>query len=480
MFNCMKILAVLFACCFFVPSVFAEATDPQLPKGVSISDRKAGFLIVNGKEGVGVYSQSGAEIIPPKFGRIDYVGEQLFVTTRYRDDASQEVQLVSKSGRKVSDLPDWARTDMTQFHEGLLNIGEGVSAAIFIDMSGKIVLHCDKFQNVKDFSSGLAAATYIDRAGTWGCYINRQGKVALGPFERAECSTFENGQATVTEYLGSDKTLAAVIDTGGKFVLPLEFERIFVCGDKYLGRKAGRFYTYDRSGKLLGEFPKNCTDVVWQDWNSSIGWLACAFDGNGKIMERGKDGATWGYCDLSGKIQIAPRFVFCEPFYGERANVQVRSAEGDKLNGVIDVHGNWLVKPAVAELQLGKFEDATGQRSMIFSQILKDVNLIGMPRVEVRKLFGNDSVVRRTPHLPEGQNVRLATAYYSLTIGATCGNSARGLEIKYDDNDNVVGWRVSGGDRSIVAPWITENVIVDSPLKGFDLANLLPKNAEGK
>lgn len=469
-------LAVVFSCWMTGPVALAEPEDPKLPKDVSISDRKDGFLMVYGSDGMGVYSSAGVEIIPPKFGRVDYVGDKLFVTTRWREDTTtQECCLINARGVKVSNLPDWTRTDMRQFHEGVLNIGENTDVPYFINKRGKIALRCDNFHRVKDFSCGLAAASYIDREGGWGCYINHQGKIVVGPFKEADCSNFERGQARVTEYLGPGKTRACVADTAGKFILPLEFESISPFGDYYLAKKDGKFFTYDRDGKLIGTFPNNCTDVEWQSWVSNDGWLTCAFDGNGKNGERGRDGAKWGYCDLFGKIQIQPKFAYCQPFVGDRATAQIKSPDGKSISGSIDRKGNWTIDPKAAETPKAKFNAEYANRFSIFADLLSSNNFIGMDKDNLKEFFGDAQPI------PEPlQKMMKGTIYYNLTPGAHCGNASRGLEFSFDENNKILGWRVSGGGMhpNEVNPWITENVRVDNVSKGFGLGNLIPKTAK--
>lgn len=460
----------------------------KLPADVNLRENVDGFLIVDGPEGSGVFTGEGKEIISPKYSEIHFVGENLFVVMKYREDSSADFSLVNGEGRIISSLPDWSRIDNRRFREGILDIGDPNAPSTFIDKSGKIVLVCDEYRDVKEFSEGLASASYSDQSGvSWSGFIDHSGKMVIGPFKNAELSPFDGGLSIVSEWIETGEHRCGVINTNGSFVIPLDYDRVRQYTDgKFLALKNQKLSVLDNGGKLVFEFPAGCVEAVAPQAKSDDVPVTCVFERieqaqNGEILKTSK----WGFCDSKGEILIEPKFAYAGQFKGNRA---IASDKSIGVFGVISKSGNWVIEPKYTSVEIvddehyvlgtaaleQKFETAGYQRRFVFQDYLQSNNLIGMKKDELDKLFGIAGFDSATVSNP-GNIVKSTT--YSLSPGAHCGNSNLSLEFGFDLAGKIVGWRVIDG-ISIPRnpnPWITENVVVVNRGRGLQIGNLAPK-----
>ncbi len=459
----------------------AAAKEPVLPAGLTLSEKQEEYLVVNGPNGLGVCSPAGQLIIPTSFNTIRYVGEQLFAVSNYREDGSNAWWLLDTKGHTIAKLPDWTRVNTRRFSEGLLNISEDFTPTVFVNKQGKAVRNFERYAEVKDFSNGLAAATYIDRNGQWTGYVNIQGKLVIGPFKDSELQMFDGGVAVVAEYPKGGKPKAGIISTSGKFIVPKIYDAITSIGSgKFWAHKDGQIVVIDSTGKLLVKFPKDCTSVLLPKNFEKKAWIACGFGGSFN------NSTTWGYCDLTGKIVIAPRFALCFSFIGNRAVACVKHPSGF-AHGVIDRSGKWLVEPKYQGVVIiddthwtldkelpadGKFANAGSNRSVVFVDLLRQHDLIGMPLSDLEKVLGK---LESSPYLQQSK-IGVKTTYFSLTPGAHCGTGSSSLQFAFDADDKLVGWRITyGGMIADSQPWVTENVEIEDEHKGLQLGNLVPK-----
>ena len=160
-----------------------------------------------------------------------------------------------------------------------MNIGGNNTPPAFINTLGKIVLKLDKYDDVKDFSCGLAAASFKDddNAG----YIDHQGKMVIGPIESAEPESFDKGLAIVSQFKNG-KSLFGVVSLTGTFVIPVQYDHVRLNTDgNFLVEKKAQQLVLDRDGKLVIKFPANCTWVDLPDKISKETWIPCGFGGKG-------------------------------------------------------------------------------------------------------------------------------------------------------------------------------------------------------
>jgi len=464
--------------------------QPVLPEGYSLVEKQDDYQLVSGAEGQGVFSATGKLILAAKFDQVRYVGDRMFAVSKFTDDGSTHWWLFDDKGAVVAKLPDWTRIDDHRFREGLLNIGDSYSPTAFVNKQGKVVLNFDKYTDVKEFCCGLAAASYSNREGSWSGYINHQGKMVIGPFKDAGLANFENNQVVLSNYPENGKPKFGVISTSGKFIIPLKFESVQPAGDgNYLAVLSGKHMVYNSAGKVILKFPQNCTSVDIPMKLEKDTWIACGFGGSGN-RERysGKVGSIWGYCDIHGNIVMTPRFAFAQSFKGNRAVAYVAKKEEEQSCGVIDRKGKWLVEPKYQcisiiddshwtlgprSIAFTKFMDAGHERSLVFEDLLKRHDFIGMKLGELEKILGK---LDNPPYLEQKTQIGVKSALLSLTPNARCGTSSSTMQFAFDENHKITGWRVlSGGYLRDSQAWITENVVAENDAKGLQLGNLVPK-----
>ncbi len=464
-------------------------SQPILPAGLSQLEKQDEYIVVAGNDGQGICSPTGRLIIPAKFDIVRYVGDRLFSVAKYRDDGSTAWWLLDEQGQVVAKLPEWTRTDNRRFCEGLLNIGDDFSLTAFINRQGKVVPNFDQYTDVKEFSCGLAAASYQDHEGRWSGYVNHQGKIVIGPFKEATLSKFENGLAVVGSYPPEGQPRFGVVSSTGKFIIPMKYDSASPkIEGKFVVSQNGRYMVLNADGTVYFKFPPDCTTVQPPDkWGKNV-WIACGFGGvtnkNGSI----KTPAKWGYCDLNGKVVMPPRFSSCAPFIGNRALAFMSNEAGEQACGIIDRSGKWIVEPkyqwisltdetrwTLGPLQRAKesFADAGSNRAVVFDKLLRDHNFIGMPLTELEKLLGK---LEKSSYRQQPTKIGVTSVGISLTPNSHCGTGSSALQFALDANDKVTGWRIYGGWGMDSQPWITENVVLEYENKGLQLANLIPKD----
>ncbi len=469
--------------------ILTTESQPILPAGLSQVEKQDEYIIVSGNDGQGLCSPSGRLIIPARFGIIRYVGDRLFSVAKFGDDGSTAWWLFNDLGEMIAKLPEWTRTDDRRFCEGLLNIGDDYSQTAFINRQGKIIPNFDQYTDVKEFSCGLAAASYQNHEGQWSGYLNHQGQMVVGPFREATLSKFENGLAVVSSYPPEGKPRFGVVSTTGKFIIPMKYDSASPnVGGKFVVSQNGRYMTLNADGTVFFKFPPDCTNVQPPDkWEKDI-WIACGFGG----VTNSKDGSIkippkWGYCDLNGRVVMAPRFSSCNPFIGNRALAFMTNNVGEQACGIIDKSGKWIVEPKYQWISLKdethwtlgplqkateSFADSGSNRSVVFDKLLLDHNFIGMPLTELEKLLGK---LENSSYRQQPSKIGIKSAGISLTPNSHCGTGSCALEFALDASDKITGWRVAGGEYMDSQAWITENVVVEYENKGLQLANLIPK-----
>ncbi|MBA3857774.1 MAG: hypothetical protein C0507_12775 [Cyanobacteria bacterium PR.3.49] len=484
----LKIFCIALALC--VLPTYAAAPEPVLPAGLRMVEQQDEFLLVAGDEGQGICSSTGKLIIAPKFNDVRYVGDRLFSVAKYNDDGSTARWLLDDHGETIARLPEWARTDNRRFCEGLLNIGDSYSPTAFIDRKGQILPRFDQYVDVKEFSYGLAEASFENREGRWSGYVNHRGKMVIGPFLNCDLTKFENGMALVSVSPPRGKPKVGVVSSTGTFILPLIYESVSpMAGGKYVVRENNKSTIIDARGKVFVKFPPNCTSVQPPEkWDKNT-WIVCGFSTDTARKTHSAGGEVkWGYCDINGKVVISPRFSSCYPFIGNRAIAYKGVSDREQVCGIIDRKGNWIVEPKYQYISMSdethwtlgplsspdkKNADAGSNPYTAFDKVLRDYNLIGMSVVELEKHMGK---LESPPYLEPSTTIGEKAAIMNLTPNATCGSGSFTLQIAFDANDKITGWRVTGGGLvSDSQPWITENVVVEDERKGFQLANLIPK-----
>lgn len=310
----------------------------------------------------------------------------------------------------------------------------------------------------------------------------------LGPFKNCTCGTFTDGVALI-ERIKDDTTAAAagLLKRSGKFALSIGSYDLIrpISNNFWFATKGDSRCLLRHDGAILCEFPPGCTQISSPAKLTQTAWFPCEFKIGDDKSEQPKP--LWGYCDISGRMRIQPKFAACGQFENELAIARL-DKNGEEMWGVIDRHGNWVIQPAYKYLQIvspnrfivsapsseeakASFKTASSEdRHKIFCQFLKDFDLIGMSKEELESNLGKPDA--------EGalDSPEAGVISYSLRSGFPCGNAYSGLEFRIDQNNKVTGWRQVESMAPRGKYFITENVrqeLIDGPLT---LGNLIPKN----
>jgi hypothetical protein len=465
---------------------------PELPVDCHVDDRKGKYLIVGGPEGQGVFSLAGRQILAPKYAEVQYVGDKTFATMESNNPNPWRRKLFDDSGALIAELPDWARPQYREFHEGLLSVGDETIA--FVNAQGHLVIKPELHGSAKDFGCGYSAAFFYNNDGGFSGYLDHQGKVAIGPFRDADIAPFDHGIGVITVYSKEPKTTrTGALNTAGKFIVPIgEYDSLRVVdGGLLLATRKKKYFLLSKDNRVVASFPDDCTTVELPDKVGPDVWIPCGFGGTGpSARHRGFDGAKWGYCDLSGKVRMKGTFDFCSEFDGDLATVSVRDddANPDVCHwGVINRKGEFVVPPRYASISIAtpnlfivpvvgesrkeQWEDAWNGRFDLFGRWLKQVDFIGRTKADLDDIFGAIPLDTYKRYLAPAVN----SVGYGLTPGAMCGNAVSILEFGFDKDGKVLGWRIRGAVDNLSPPWITENVVMRDPSRGLTLSNLVPK-----
>jgi len=166
---------------------------------------------------MGFVDVTGKEVIPCK-----YVGDSWFydglVCVCEGDSETEKYGFLNKKGEVVIPF-EFNQAGYSGFENGEARV-QIKGRTSLINTSGEVVFTPELTSNMENFSDGLALAyTEPDRSG-FG-FFNRNNEWIIQPvYDHA--SSFRNGRSVVEK-----DGKYGVIDTTGKFILPLKFENIY-------------------------------------------------------------------------------------------------------------------------------------------------------------------------------------------------------------------------------------------------------------
>ena len=227
-----------------------------------------------------------------------------------------------KNGSKIFELQDVSM--VYSYKEGLARI-VGVDGKYgFIDKKGVVVIN-NQFDNVEDFSEGLAA---FEQSGKWG-YIDKSGKIVINP-QYKMAFQFNDGVAAVIS--GGQ---CGIIDKKGNYVINPQFDNVVVFRDGMAAFLSGESYGFiDKKGKIIINPQFDLAD------NFRYG-LAIVATSNEKF----------GFIDKNGKYAITPQFDFATNFYDNIAFVK-----SNGKYGIINKEGKYVVNPQFDMLGIDIYE----------------------------------------------------------------------------------------------------------------------------
>lgn len=223
----------------------------------------------------------------------------------------------------------------------------------YIDSTGALKIAA-KFDDAGDFHEGLAV---VRNGGRWG-YISSDGSLAV-PLSFHRAHNFSHGLAAVK--IGR---FWGFIDKQGSLVVKPQFLTAddFRSNGTAMVSNLKKFGLIDRKGKFLvpltasaiGEFQDGIARVAINDMYGFIRedghWVSQPkYDQAGEFNEGMAavcQSGSWGYIDRTGALVIQPKFKHASTFYDGAAVVKV----ADGRSGLINIHGDLLIKPSFAEM----------------------------------------------------------------------------------------------------------------------------------
>ncbi len=247
------------------------------------------------------------------------------------------VKYIDKTGRIVLSV---AGEGGSQFSGGRASIRMADSSFLYhakagyIDKSGKWVIK-PTFDAIGGFFDGLAVVFIGNGRG----YIDTTGKIVMPPGRFDEIWNFSEGVAVV-HVGGREKKDYPVypepgrwryIDKTGKFVDDTsKFEAYQSFSDGLAAVKIGNYYGFiDRQFNVV--ISPQYTYV-----RDFVNGLA--------IASNDRAGGDKGYIDITGKFIIEPIFEILEPFQGPLARACKRDQDGKIICGYINRKGEWIFK----------------------------------------------------------------------------------------------------------------------------------------
>lgn len=332
------------------------------------------------------------------------------------------IRLFDREGQKLFDMPDC---------KGIADLKDGLyflrrkenKRCIVVDRHGMEIFRLpEHYDHLDPLPNGLLLASIVDRSGDSSCPI-----------------VIDRCGRTVNELPRMSIVLKKTDD-----------EIICISG---LNRSSGA--------------PRTRVDITCANATGRISKTA-HFDGE---LQQQAGSSPYGFQTGLAVLEGVDRNP-ADPFYTKTA-------------AVIDDHGNWVLKPEVAEFKIAEsdrfiktvyqqhFDSAEcraeeGSLGRQLHLLLKDYDLIGMSRAELTELIGP----------PDSSNKDGMDSYTLSGFGGFCANAYSFLQFTFQD-DRVVGWRRRSGaqvdpdqndpavdlrrrsGRELEKDWFTENMILD-------------------
>lgn len=452
---------------------------------------------IKGKEIFGLCDLHGNIIVEPNYEDIAYADEKCILLT----SRNQTLDIFNYKGVKTGSIPKEfylayspTRSKKLQLSEGLIPVrSTDFQANGFCDMQGKVVGKTSG--HTTNFSEGLAALSFYKKPTQ---FMDKSGKIL---FETdLECwSGFRGGFCVGC----NSQRKFGVIDKTGKIILEFQFdwlnnlkENLFA---KYTanGKDWDSLEIIDSIGNVAFKLPAGTSYI--SEFNEGLAPF-CINGPTGRSAPDRGSGVLWGYIDKTGKVVVEPKYMEASPFENGYAQVKLQQNNKSARAGLIDKQGKLVIqpeydslkalpdgiviaaKPSTVNFSPLDWKSATRNfgtdKKQLFYGLLKDYDLIGMPKTKLVELLG----------MPKHPNDSIEEDFLAYSLKATgCINEHVWFAVKFE-NGKVKSWRVSQGMFGTNDGWITENVVYeDFPSEADEHKNILsptngrkaiPKNSE--
>jgi hypothetical protein len=444
----------------------------RLPKGAKLEDlaepdnvkatarelEKRGVMIVKDEhQRLALADFNGHYLLWERFDSISQEGEDMFVAKN-----GKQTVLFDASQKRV--VRSFYKTDINHFENGsavFTVLGDERFTGL-VNRDGSVVFQ-GNFSEVSNIHNGLAVAGLVRPGHAVGqnpsdtdshmmtpsdpsmVYVDKHGKSQSPLFDYLEPFYEEVAVARLADRFG-------LIDRSFKFVTTKKYASLHrVQPNVFVARAPHmtKLEAIDSKGHVLFEFPSTVDRVA----ASRPGVIVCRLKPIDPDPNFDYGPIAYQAFNLSGKK------------LWEAKNIDTTSTDDSSgLWGASDGTGGWVIDATGRKIlprQSYRFQPITSDRILkeymnykfspedwkrqvgpdLFGKLLRQYDLIGMPRAQVVSLIG-----------PK-------TSFW--LNHALCGNAARGVEFEFE-NKRLRGWRFMGFmDRPQESDWIKENVIWD-------------------
>lgn len=294
----------------------ARVTVPGLTDEDRLFERAAsGFIDESGSFVIGPGSPSGYEF-PGRSNYYSYGDFHEGLAKFWVGDATGAGGYIDRTGKLIIP-PKYASAD--DFSDGVAHVSLpradgsafGPKSSGFINRNDQFVIAPNREFGALGFSEGLCIINEQNEDGKWTpSVIDLKGKNVIPPGRYTGISDFVGGLARVVKD-GKE----GCIDTEGRVVIPLEFDRLWEFEHNALsvGKRDGKYFIVDRQGRWITEI-ELAGDI-------DVGRLRSGF-------ATVRSGGKVGYVNESGTLAIPMQFDRAEDFRGDLAKVELGGVEG--------------------------------------------------------------------------------------------------------------------------------------------------------
>lgn len=428
------------------------------------------ILEIHNSMGFGLCRSNGEIILEPKFEAITDPIEEFFPISK-GDRHSRTTLLFmlnSKTGERFDAPADaWIDNPNNGYPIRFKTMRDGREFYGYMTPFGKVVIS-PSFRNAEEFSdNGLASVLNSENGRE---YINRDGHTVSPKYEQAT-KFFEN--LAIVGIKVKDIVLYGLVNEKFELILKPKFHQVQrLSKNIYAAQKVanGPLEAINSSGETLFSFPAETTHIspqkdvivcITQSLTPNIP-KSIVLDLNGKILESSEYSrpvnfefglaarsakAGWELIDKEGHVTKYPQASYLKVLSPERI---LKCVQDNRFNIAVWKDPN----PVGCEIGMRRIE--------AFSALLKEFNLIGMPRMRLEQLLGP------TERPGNGAN------FYWILSGM-CGHSWTGIEIEFD-HEKVSRWRETrkSGENMHFTPWVTTNMLLNPNPKVIERAESDP------
>lgn len=316
-----------------------------------------GYLFRYEKDGkVGIMNTDGKMVIPAKYDHMQLFHDGIVAAYMINKDRtkckSYELKsFIDENGKEI--VPMGFYDDVQDFSEGLAAVNKDGQYAV-IDTTGKIVIPFGTYSGIGSFYEGVASARKNGKHG----FINRKGEVVV-PLIYDSSYWMEDGLATVKK-----DGKYGVVDKNGKEIVPCQYASVDYVGERFdniiMVGEGGKDTTYNPSGdpesydwisisnKKYGyisntgvKLTDNIYDYAELFYN---GFARVAKGGNGGAGNHFK-GGKFGFVDMAGKEVVPLIYDYVGKFSSQLVGNTIKGvapvANGGKGNQRKYKGGKW-------------------------------------------------------------------------------------------------------------------------------------------